>query len=275
MRSMSKGISKYTPFLKSTIQARMSYKFDFFMRIFGGLIQLMILYYLWMAIFNSSKTGVIEGFSSAEMIVYIIMTFITSQIINISIEWEIAEDIDRGDIAINLIKPISYEKKILAQSLGNVLINLVTISLPIWIIFYGYKVIKLGEELPNIENILLFILSLILGYLVMFLFNFIFAISAFFVTYIWGFMMCKEVIITFLSGQLIPIVFFPEVLQNILKYLPFSAMNYTPVMIYMGKMSTDEMFFNIGIQCIWLVILLITFRVLWSKAMKRVTVVGG
>lgn len=265
----------YLPFGKSVIQRRMSYKIGFLMRIIGRLIEVSIMYFLWIAIFNSSKSGVINGFNKEEIVIYILMSFITTQLISVNMDWTISDDIVTGSIATNLIKPISYEKRILSESLGNVVLDGITITLPLWIIFYAYNFINKGTLPPNIGTILLFILSLVLGYLVVFIFNFIFSISAFFVTYMWGFLLCKSVIISFFSGQLLPIAFFPNWLQEISKFLPFSSMNYTPVMIYMDKLSTRDIIFSLCVQVAWIVILYAIYRVLWAKAMKRVTVLGG
>lgn len=275
MKKIREEILNYVPFGRSVIQRQMSYKVGFMMRMLGGLIQVLITYYLWVAIFNSSSTGIIKGFTKDEMIVYTVITYIVMQIINVSMEWTIADDIKSGSIATNLIKPISYEKRILAESLGTVTLNAVTVSLPIWVIFYVYKFFVKGQLPPNISTLALFLLSMILGYMVIFLFNFIFALSSFYVTYIWGFMLCKWMIIRFFSGQLIPIVFFPGALQKALDYLPFSAMNYTPVMIYLNKFSVNQTIFSLSVQAVWVVVLFVSFRVLWAKAVKRVTVLGG
>ena len=99
--------------------------------------------------------------------------------------------------------------------------------------------------------------------------------NAFYVTYIWGFILCKWMVINFFSGQLIPIDFFPAALKNALDYLPFSGMSYTPAMIYLGKYSTNQIIFSIGVQVVWIGILYILYKILWAKAMKRVTVLGG
>ena len=65
MGRLFNDISNYIPFGKSVIQRRMSYKVGFFMRIVGGLIQVLIMYYLWVAIFNSSSSSIINGFNSS------------------------------------------------------------------------------------------------------------------------------------------------------------------------------------------------------------------
>lgn len=70
MKNLFSDMEEYFPFARSVIQRRMSYKIGFLMRIVGGLLQVLIMYYLWMAIFNSSPNGQIKGFTSSEMVVY-------------------------------------------------------------------------------------------------------------------------------------------------------------------------------------------------------------
>lgn len=275
MENLFKGISEYLPFSKGVIQRQMSYKIGFFMRTIGGLIQVLIMYYLWMSIFNSSPTGEINGFTAKEMVLYVIISYITSSIVEAYIEGTISSEIRDGSIATYLIKPISYQKRILFESFGQVILKIVTVLLPLWIGFSIYRFVSIGETLPSIGNILLYLVSLVLAFCVRFTFNFIFGLSAFFVTYIWGFMLCKGIIFRFFSGELIPMIFFPLALQNVLKFLPFSALNYTPVMIYMGKFTTNEIIFSIGVQVVWLIIFYVALRLLWKKAIKRLTVLGG
>lgn len=275
MKNLFNEMEEYFPFARSVIQRRMSYKIGFLMRIVGGLLQVLIMYYLWMAIFNSSPNGQIKGFTSSEMVVYIIISYITAQVININIEGTIAYEIRDGSVAVNLIRPISYKKRVFAESLGEVLLRSLTTLLPLWIGFLVYRFVTIKELPPNIGTVLLFLISLFLGYMIMFLFNFIFGLSAFFVTYIWGFMVCKGVILRFFSGELIPIVFFPSAVQKALQYLPFSAINYTPVMIYMEKFTMNELISALCVQVAWVAILYVLMNVLWQSAIKRLTVLGG
>lgn len=275
MKNLFSDMEEYFPFARSVIQRRMSYKIGFLMRIVGGLLQVLIMYYLWMAIFNSSPNGQIKGFTSSEMVVYIIISYITAQVININIEATIAYEIRDGSVAVNLIRPISYKKRVFAESLGEVLLRSLTTLLPLWIGFLVYRFVTVKELPPNIGTVFLFLLSLTLGYMIMFLFNFIFGLSAFFVTYIWGFMVCKGVILRFFSGELIPIVFFPSAVQKALQYLPFSSINYTPVMIYMEKFTATELINALAVQVVWVLVLFVLMNVLWQSAIKRLTVLGG
>ena len=107
------------------------------------------------------------------------------------------------------------------------------------------------------------------------LFDFCFGMVAFFTTYIFGMLMAKEALMSFLTGQLIPLSFFPGVVQKIFEFLPFSSMVYTPVMIYLGKYSGNELWFVLLRQAAWVVILYVLGDLIWRRVTKRLVVLGG
>ena len=43
-----------------------------------------------------------------------------------------------------------------------------------------------------------------------------------------------------MSGSLIPLAFFPKVISDIMSFLPFSSLIYTPVMIIVGKYDASQ-----------------------------------
>ena len=107
------------------------------------------------------------------------------------------------------------------------------------------------------------------------LFDFCFGMIAFFTTYIFGMLMAKSALLSFLTGQLIPISLFPEVFQKIFDFLPFSSMVYTPVMIYLGKYTGETLAFALGRQFFWVVCLYVLGSVIWKQVTKRLVVLGG
>ena len=126
-----------------------------------------------------------------------------------------------------------------------------------------------------IGNILLYILSIVMSLGIYLLFDFCFGMIAFTTTYMFGMNMAKNALLGFLSGQLIPISFFPEAVQTVFAFLPFSSMVYTPVMIYLGKYVGGELLFVLARQAFWVVFLYAFGSFLWSKITKRLIVLGG
>lgn len=114
-----------------------------------------------------------------------------------------------------------------------------------------------------------------MSFLIFVLFDFCFGMIAFFTTYIFGMLMVKDALISFLAGQLIPLSFFPEGIQRIFDFLPFSSMIYTPVMIYLGKYQGSELIFVLSRQVVWVILLYILGDLIWRKVTKRLVVLGG
>ena len=63
---------------------------------------------------NTTET-VLNGFTFNEMIIYIFISFLTSIMISVDISNDISREVKDGSIAINLVRPINYEKRMLFQ----------------------------------------------------------------------------------------------------------------------------------------------------------------
>jgi ABC-2 type transport system permease protein len=114
-----------------------------------------------------------------------------------------------------------------------------------------------------------------LGFIVSYLMNFCFGILAFYVTNMWGLSHLKEAALLFFSGQLIPIAFFPEAVQKIMQFFPFSSLNYIPVLIYLKKVSGIELLKALGVQFLWIALLFLLSKWMWNRAISKLVILGG
>lgn len=270
-----KNLFIYTPFIKSVLKDNLAYKGTFYLYILCKILCVFITYYLWKAIFLSSDNASLGGFTDIEMVAYIFMSFVCSNIVFISMTTKIGNDVMDGSIAINLIKPISYKLKLLSESFGEMVYKLIFPSLFIWVGIEYYKFCTMENYRFLLSNALLFLLSSFLGFIIYFLFEFCFGMLAFYSTYVWGMEIIKNSILTFLTGQLIPLTFFPDTIQKIFDYFPFALMNYAPVMIYLGKFNSSKIMFLIVKQLVWIVLLEIFSYRLWKRITKRISILGG
>ena len=106
-------------------------------------------------------------------------------------------------------------------------------------------------------------------------FDYCFGMLSFVTTYIFGMTIIKNAMLNFLTGKLIPISFFPAAVQKVFSFLPFTAMTYVPVMIYLGKYSTEQMIWELGKQAFWAIVLCLLGSFLWKKIEKRIVILGG
>ena len=265
----------YLPFASNEIKRQMAYKGAFYLFIIISLFSSFISYFLWMAIYGSSGDGVLGGLTRNEMVVYVFMVYITTSIVNISISEEVGMDVVKGMVAMNLIKPIDYRMSLVFKAIGNMVYRFFVPSIFIWIGLEIYKVNVLGMGVTSIYNILLYLLSCIMSFLIYVFFDFCFGMIGFFTTYIFGLEMIKESVLLFLTGQLIPLSFFPEVVQKVFSYLPFSSMTYTPVMIYLGKYTEWDLAVVMLKQLVWVILLYLIGSLIWKRVTKRLIVLGG
>ena len=268
-----KGIKSYLPFTRNVFQRLISYKANAIIFMFGDFLMLSVTYYLWKAIYGSTTEKVLNGFTFEEMIIYLFISFLTSVMINVDISYDISREVKDGSIAINLVRPINYEKRMLFQGLGNVLYNFIIIFIIafsattfLFYKFFGYI---------SIFRIIIYFISIILGIFINFYFSYIFGLISFKITNMWGLSQIMQAIVNLLSGTLIPIAFFPKWAQAIINFLPFSSAIYTPSMIYLGKINGISILFALGLQLFWGLVLMIIAKKMWKALIKSLTILGG
>lgn len=272
---MRKKMRVYLPFMENQFKKNLAYRGSFYLFIICSVIGPFISYYLWMAIYGSAESGVLGGLTQAEMVIYVFMSYLTSDLAMIGVSEEISNGVMEGSVVMTLLKPIDYRMSLIAKAAGEVLYRFLAPGVFVWIALEFYKAYVLGLGFTNITNILFYLISFLMSFLIYAFFDFCFGMVAFVTTYMFGMNMAKDAILRFLSGQLIPLSFFPGTLQKIFEFLPFSSMVYTPVMVYLGKYSGTELIFVLGKQFFWVVFLYLLGTYLWSRITKRLIVLGG
>ncbi|GAB6169915.1 ABC-2 family transporter protein [Clostridium carnis] len=271
--SKFKGVKSYLTFARNSFQRNLSYRANAIIFFFGELMILAVTYYLWKAIYSSSEVDIINGFTLNEMIIYVLISFITGAIVNADVAHLISREVKDGSIAINLIRPINFEKRMLFEGLGNLLYNFIVVFIigffAVTFLFFKYT----GNI--NLLNIIFYFISIFLGFIISFYYSYAFGLLSFKITNMWGLSQIMQAIIQLLSGALIPITFFPNWLQNIFNILPFGSMIYTPSMIYLGKLTYMESINAMFIQLIWVCVLAFIARSMWKSLIKELTILGG
>lgn len=272
---MTKFLRIYWPFALNQIKSNFVYKGRFYLFILRKFLGMFIYYYLWMAIYANSASNQLGGFTRSEMILYVFMSYTISDIVMVNISSEIGYDVLDGSVAMNLIKPINYRMNLAFKSLGIMIYRTVVPSLFIWVGLEIYKVSNLGMTVISPVTVILSLLSIFLSFLIYIFFDYCFGMLAFITTYIFGMNIIKNAALNFLTGKLIPISFFPIIVQKLFSFLPFTAMTYVPVMIYLGKYSRTQALGEIGKQVLWVVAFYLLGTLLWKRIEKRIVILGG
>lgn len=275
MNSIKKLKRMYGAFTNAGIQDFIAYRASFVGFFLGEILMCFVMYFIWKAVYASTGNSTFMGFSMVDMMVYIFLTNIAGFLTGTDSTYSIAEEIKDGSIIMRLIKPVKVDLSFLFFELGNKVMIISCVFIPVILGLEIYRYVMLGYVAFNPVRLILFMFSISISYLLAFYLNLIFGYLAFFLLNLWGFNILKESVIKFFSGAIIPIAFFPEVIRNIFEYLPFASLTYTPVMIYMEKYNGSTLMLNLGLQLLWLSVFIMLSKLIWRWAERRLAVQGG
>jgi ABC-2 type transport system permease protein len=260
----------YLAILRGALMEGMAYRMGFFFTLLGNLLYLCVAYFLWHSIYENTTT--IHGLTFNDTFIYVGLGSTMFVLLKTFADWQIANEIADGSISIYLTKPVDYELYALFISLGSVMTTLVIISFPALVVMV--LIFKVTFVLG--PGLLLFPVSLLLAFMISFCFDYVTGLMAFYTESIWGISTTKEILISILAGALVPLQFFPEAIQNILRVLPFQAIYYTPLMmITRPNQEWGTLFSALGVQAFWVVALFILTRLFYNQAIKVLRVAGG
>ncbi len=249
--------------------ASLAYRGHFAFMTLGNLVYIMVTRALWSSIYRGK--ALINGMAFEEAFLYLVLAMSVFLLFQTWTEWDMAGRIRTGDIVMDFLKPMGHQLQCLASVLGNVVVNLAAITLPSILI----AVFVFRAPLPLGWNLLLFLPSLALAFLISFALDYMVGLTAFRTESVWGISVTKEMLVLFLSGALIPLPFFPEGLRRALSWLPFRYVYDAPIAILLGKAGTIEALRLIGVQAAWAAAVLLLSRAALARASRILTVNGG
>lgn len=183
--------------------------------------------------------------------------------------------ITTGNIAYELCRPCGiygfWYARLIAQRLSGALLRCSPILIIAFLLPEPY-----GLSVPaGIPAFVLFLITLVLGLLVVVSISMFIYISVFVTLSPVGSLLMFGVLGEFFAGMIIPIPLMPLWLQKIAFFLPFRLASDLPFRVYSGNIPANEALMSIVIQIIWLAVLVSAGSVLLGKALKRVVVQGG
>ena len=276
-------LRKYKPFVRASAIDMMAYRFNILIWVIVTVLEVACLIFLWFAVYQSSEGGIdssINGFTFKEMITYVVLTTVFGFVtFNNDTLWFINKDIKEGTIGNYVIKPISYRGRFVASNIGALLMMTLVFGTPLYCaslgVLIGIGFLPFPSVLTFIAHFALFLVAGLLASLLNDVISYIFGVLCFYTSAAWGLNALKTTIISFLSGTMLPIAFFPNVFREIVTYMPFAGMSQNPVLILMMKYSYLECMKVILVSLGWLIILELFAKFLFNHAIKIVTVQGG
>ena len=265
-------LKKYLTLTKAGIMESLQFRLGTFVMAVGNLLYLIVVYYLWKAIYASSGSETVNGMTFSDTLIYLVLATALFNFMEMYTVWEMGRGIQSGKIVLELLKPMEYRNYLFWTYSGQFVTNFFFTFLPTFIVVavVTHGAIHLGL------NLLFFVISVIIAISLNYSINFIVGTICVYTESIWGINIMKQVIVLLLSGATIPLAFFPETLRRITYYLPFQSIYNAPLSILLNASpELKEIITTIGTQLIWCIAMLIISKLFWKVSLRQITVNGG
>jgi ABC-2 type transport system permease protein len=263
----------YLEFTRITFLKMLAYRLRYYTGIATYLVFVAGNVFLFRAIYAAAPDAVsLGGFNRDEIVTYLAMAWICRSLVFNNIDREMAGLVAEGHIAGQLAKPYDFQAATYFGALGEMLFRLILFTVPISFVIFPL----FGVAGPaTIGAAAATMLSLLLAFLVSSGLNFVVGTLALQLKSILGLGRAKLVVAEFLTGALVPLSFFPEKARVVVEWLPFPAIGYYPVTIWMGQREGEALLHTLGLQAAWAAALWCTGAALWRAGVRRLTVQGG
>ncbi|GAX90438.1 ABC transporter permease [Effusibacillus lacus] len=250
-----------------------AYRLNFWSEMFALFVQVFVVMTLWRVLYGQAP-HIFGSVTLEAMITYAVMGMILDRILTTEIgpHQYLANQIKTGMITNDLLRPVDFPSHMLLRFSGETMARIVFYVIPPTVA--AYLLFDLTEP-GSIGQFGWFLLSLVFSWLILFFCNFLFGFISFKTMDLVGFFFVYWAMFRFLSGQLIPLWLYPEWMQKIILWLPFQAIFYTPLSIYVGKLGGDAVWQAVLQQAVWSVVLYAIVRLLWTKVHRQLVVQGG
>lgn len=249
-----------------------AYRTHSMVSIFVGPVYFIVQFFIWTAVYGdlNSLNGIgleqmIRYFGASALIGYLTMDFA---------DWNLQMLIRTGKFLTFALRPIHHRFFALSQKFGHRVLGFLFEFIPCFLIF----TFLFGVDMIPAEP-LWAVLSVMLAFLMNFYVNYCLGMTAFFLVQSSSVRQVFQLISSIFSGALIPLVFFPQEIQNLMFFLPFQYTSYVPAMVWTGSYTLGgieyPLSFIVGIQAIAVVITIMLSELMYRASIKRFTGVGA
>lgn len=261
---------KYWTYLTITFKQSLVYKADYFFTIVFNIVFFIIYYSIWTIIYKSQGLTNILDYTLANTITYYFVTTFLYRL-DITDELFIGEFIWNGLFTNDIIRPINAKIVYLLDAFSQVLVKVV-LFVPIGaiIFIFAHKYV----QFPNTQYFVLFLISAILGMFLNTSFFLIINSLTFHVGDQAANIDLADYITKFLAGASFPLIFLPEKIYWLFNALPFKYIFYIPAEIFLGKLSTQQIYLSYLTTVLWTTLFYFIFSIIYRKGLFKYTGIG-
>jgi len=260
-------VNKYLQIFKISFAQEFAYKANFIMWRVRNVFQIFLIFFLWDAVF-SDQGRVVFGYDRTKILTYVFGVMLVRALVLSSKSVDIARDIATGELSNYLLRPISYFKYWFTRDVSSKVLNIMFAVVEFAILYLILKPPFYFQT--DIFTNLSFLISVGVAILIFSTLIFIVSTVPFWAPELgWGsHFLVTVVVVESLSGSVFPIDVLPQLVQRVLMITPFPYLIYFPIQVYLGKIGGFQYLQGTLISLLWIVVLWLVLRRVWSKGLK-------
>lgn len=265
---LKKGLEYFLLNTWLTVRTKSTYRAATVLKVCVNLFITILYIYLWKAVYGGKE--LVNGFTLPDMLSYLFLSRIFRNLYPYGISGAYGQWIKNGQIAVSLLRPVGIELQLLSASAGGALYDFVFCGLPSLILFRLFVPVT-GLDFGAFPKVAFWVFA---SCIFVSLLELTIGTLSYYTQNLWGLNVFKTAVISFLSGELLPIQFYPARLLALFEWLPFASIYYIPVLVFLGKAEGD---FGMYLAVLWgsNVFLLVLYLFLSKRMIRHITVQGG
>ncbi len=254
--------------LKNGFQDATAYRIEFLFEVLGSaFVPAAIQWVLWYAMFKIGGADEVAGMSYSQMVSYTLTSVLFSQVRGGDHDFELAELIRSGQLSNYLLRPVGVVEFVYIRGVAPKLFIaggslVIGIALGHW---FGIDPVRMvgAMFLALLGNIIHYQLGAAL------------ATVSFYWEEAYSILMVKNLVVSILSGELIPLFMFPASMEWIWKSTPFYLYVFGPTQYALGHWSHEYFLQQVAVATGWLLVSWSLIKLTWGVGFKRYLSLGG
>lgn len=262
---------KYLEVFRLSFKMQLTWRFDVAATIVATIARILAAFIIWRAVFGSR--ALVGGFTFEAMLsYYIVASFLSALDFSRELSGGVSELIRAGRFSGYMTVPTNPFGYCGAMSAGESAFHLgfSLLAAALCALLFGINI----TLTPDAAVIALGAVMSLLGLLFMAAYQYFIGILTFKFLEINFFLYIQANIMAFAVGSMLPLSLLPGGVQNILRFLPFTHVIFTPAMLLTGQLGWDEGLFGLAVLSVWTVLMLLIGQRTYHRLRKKYDGVG-
>lgn len=277
---MAAHIRCWWTILRIALEERLVYRGDFALGTLMRFLPIITQIFLWWAVFESISdgprdSGRIVGYSFRNMVAYYLLTMLSRAFSSMpGLASGIALQIRNGEIKKFLVQPIDMLGFLLLSRIAHKLAYYSVALLPFALVFFLCRDYFVGRWL-GWEVTIGFLLALVMGFVLGFFLEATIGLIGFWFLEVSSLLFIYMLFSFFLSGHMFPLDMLPDPWDRIVDVLPLKYLAYFPAAVFLGKVPPEELWWELLNEALWVVLFMLTARIMFRRGVRRYSGYGG